>query len=741
MDETYVMEGNRNQQFVENIADALNEDFHDALLDFVKTENESIWENLYSPLEAGLLALNRLEPTATSASAGLKTAIQNVNGELRTYSFFVMLTQIENEFAGYNNPSYLRDLIVEDQNFRQIYTLWRWTQAGAEQEKRGFADLKRQYKEMEHVKDIRSGTARSLASATHRGKLGIDLDCEAAEEDQENTEKLIAILFSLVRSGQVDEASELARKKGASSLCLLLNIYSLAFDPALSPRNDESTFSLCVHNLVLLHSTFKRLIPSDDVHSRMLRSAVCGFTDPLLSLATRTDDRLWAIANGAVLAKFFNYIGVDLPNECPNSVESIFSLAAGEGRHCIHFATYLPMPRPSISLRFSGEAKRKRARRKEIAKEKKDGDADLSPYYKITNLLLNEQWRQVLEWASGRKGEEETVRLRAALAIICYVKLDKNDDPCCSQILMEYIEYLRKRSLFRLIPFFASFLSTELAAKCLKDTMNEMRSADDRAQFLRASEDASFNKNVLSRGVAQSAIDGINNSEIQATEAVDKWKWLLYDEETFDEALVLANTLIRRFLLSNSVDLVKHIVTECSARAIPDFLQSSEVPETQRALSEFQNHSIYLEALDAYENYMQKVLEAKAQMQSIENDRNEGKEERKQRVRARLDVQKEKTADVLIKFIRHRGWKNVAAGRQEEERREQLASLRDRIYRSMLDKLMTVFDAAEDSQGVVEVANLLAESALNLPLHISKANLRALLDRVHRLAGHIFTES
>ena len=45
-------------------------------------------------------------------------------------------------------------------------------------------------------------------------------------------------------------------------------------------------------------------------------------------------------------------------------------------------------------------------------------------------------------------------------------------DPCCSQILMEYIEYLRKRSLFRLIPFFASFLSTELAAKCLKDTMN-----------------------------------------------------------------------------------------------------------------------------------------------------------------------------------------------------------------------------------------------------------------------------
>ena len=87
------------------------------------------------------------------------------------------------------------------------------------------------------------------------------------------------------------------------------------------------------------------------------------------------------------------------------------------------------------------------------------------------------------------------------------------------------------------------------------------------------------------------------------------------------------------------------------------------------------------EALDAYENYMQKVLEAKAQMQSIENDRNEGKEERKQRVRARLDVQKEvgvedwvgkgkvkwlqKTADVLIKFIRHRGWKNVAASRQE----------------------------------------------------------------------------
>lgn len=36
--------------------------------------------------------------------------------------------------------------------------------------------------------------------------------------------------------------------------------------------------------------------------------------------------------------------------------------------------------------------------------------------------------------------------------------------------------------------------------------------------------------------------------QIQATEAVDKWKWLLYDEETFDEALVLANTLIRRFL-------------------------------------------------------------------------------------------------------------------------------------------------------------------------------------------------
>lgn len=46
--------------------------------------------------------------------------------------------------------------------------------------------------------------------------------------------------------------------------------------------------------------------------------------------------------------------------------------------------------------------------------------------------------------------------------------------------------------------------------------------------------------------------------------------------------------------VSNSVDLVKHIVTECSARAVPDFLQSSEVPETQRALSEFQNHSIYL---------------------------------------------------------------------------------------------------------------------------------------------------
>ena len=91
---------------------------------------------ILQPLEAGLLALNRLEPTATSASAGLKTAIQNVNGELRTYSFFVMLAQIENEFAGYNvscwdswgcqsiivqNPSYLRDLVVEDQNFRQIY--------------------------------------------------------------------------------------------------------------------------------------------------------------------------------------------------------------------------------------------------------------------------------------------------------------------------------------------------------------------------------------------------------------------------------------------------------------------------------------------------------------------------------------------------------------------------------------------------------------------------------------------
>uniref|UniRef100_A0A1I7XUZ1 Nuclear pore complex protein n=1 Tax=Heterorhabditis bacteriophora TaxID=37862 RepID=A0A1I7XUZ1_HETBA len=597
---------------------------------------------------------------------------------------------LSNNLKGYNNDSLLANLIVNDREFRMVYTLWRWCQENAMREPQGFADLATQYNSMSNVRNIRSATIRNLSLC--KEGMGADFDSPCVTEDTESMEKAVRIVFSLVRCGRINEAIRFVTDLGASSLAPALKMYSFLTEPSLSPLDVDDPNYKISQKRVLFIRTMETLVEKSEIspYLRMLWAALSGRLEPLLSLATRTEDRLWCFANAAVNLRISEARGeMKITNDVPITIDAIFD---------------------------------------EIVTDEK------WPYYSIYGFTLRNNWAELIDWmvdwTDSHKTDDQLIRFMAHIAVICRWKNHAHD------LLKALVNNLLEKSLFYMIPFYATLLPDEVAKHCLLATMNginsEIESEIDRIAYLDALKGSGFDRDFFAKMIGRHISEHVRRIHVN-------------DQDDYAR-IVLREVAEREVLNRAETQLRQNIESDLNVATL-----------YQISIKEHHNHNLLFEAFDSCEMFSRKNSELEAiALRDKSNAENEAEdwraldliqhtertvEHRKREkhikhTKATLDIYKQRAMSSCEMFLRHTGWRTETS---EVGRCSELSSLRDKSYFQILQLMISTCNSVKDYWTIMEMAGLIAEKELGLCKDLSKENLRIILEKIHSSAGHLLS--
>ncbi|KAK5972932.1 Nuclear pore complex protein [Trichostrongylus colubriformis] len=207
---------------------AVYEDLHAVLSRLTSDENENnVWIELERIFHDCCNALEYLGSNAVTDE------IRHAYGAYRCFAALVTESNLLQEYGIDRGDSFLASLIAEDQDFRLVYVLWRWCHDGATDSK-GFGELAYQIMDIKEL----SSLSRSYINRTVKGKkVGIDPDSMLSAPEDANFEKLIRVMFSLLRCGRFEEAMKLSGDMSAR-----LNAALGIEHPIFAPTTVEGIF-------------------------------------------------------------------------------------------------------------------------------------------------------------------------------------------------------------------------------------------------------------------------------------------------------------------------------------------------------------------------------------------------------------------------------------------------------------------------------------------------------------------
>ncbi|GMR33524.1 hypothetical protein PMAYCL1PPCAC_03719 [Pristionchus mayeri] len=707
------------------LSTALCEDFHK--FERAQDGSDEIFAESFDLCSQGVKALEGTIRSSGRRDPKVVSALKQLRSEVEAYRLVLLARNYEDQVEHAKDSSLLANACAHDDDTRQLMTLLRWSEQAAAEDPSGFADLCSQYDAFDKVANVKRDTTNAIARG-NSVEIGVDFDGKSSGDDAVSIDRVYRVVFALVRCGKNEEARELLLKTGAASLAPLLSLRRVQEVFELTPLAQESPFSQMLQKRKLFKKTIAAILKKEgstlSAPLRMLWAALAGRVEPLLSVANKTEDRIWVLANAAVEAKLDALAGGEVTCEAPGSVESVF----GE-----------VLPHESW------------------------------PYFRIYSALLRSDARDAVQFSadfladfekSDKPVPEHLLRFMSHLVVIFRNTKKAHDTTLGNRIILKYSGKLLTLSLTHLIPYYVNFLNDATGKSVTMQTMYRLKSVQSRLSFLDALAAAGQNYRKLAKEVViKSRLDESNSSP----DLIDRFRWLLYkDRETETDAVVEACVLLRKFLESGDDVSVRQLLEVCATRegSLADRVRahaaetaSMLAPMVRRACAEYTEFVYYLNGIDAFDAWRQAhgerinerrkdstrsiadtttassmIFSAEAAIESKRAG------ERADRLRATESMLSGKGVSVLDMFLRHEGWRTREADEEyEEERARSLRVLRDRYFSSALLRMAQMLAESGEERVALETAALV--HSLRLYEDISKEKLRTFLQYIHKVTG------
>ncbi|KAL6740047.1 hypothetical protein Aduo_013435 [Ancylostoma duodenale] len=695
---------------------AVCEDLHAALSSLLSTEEDyDIWGALERIFHDYRNALGYLGSQAPAEE------LKHASGAYRCLRACVVENCLIQDYEDGRGDSFLSTLITDDRDFRLVYVLWRWCIDSAI-ESSGFSDLAHQVKDIKEL----SGVAKSDMKRMRNAKqLTADPDSMLSAADDPNFDKLIRVVFSLLRCGRFEEAIELCGGMGVPWMTLMIRTQQMLIDSTLVGADLTKPEKARLHFRKLTYQIMKKAVAETkySMGIRMVFAALVGDLHFLLPLATSVEDRLWCYANAAVQARLNNALELDHPVFVPTSIEGIFEAIT---------------------------------------------TVETPPYYVLMNYMMRGAWDEAIDWMHGycKKMDKSSgtnflslYRFFGLIASVCRIMKYDHNDRCGRDLVGHMIDVLLQKQLFSLIPFYAALLPKEDALKKIWDIMPYVRSDIDRRKFIETLDRADF-------GGEDIALQFGKFRMVEEVDHLDCLRWIFVcGESKLLYAIAEANSVIRHYLLAESEKEASAVINECESLKLVDRLamlvKNSSESEPSKfddaagvVIDEFNNHCLYLSAQAHCTTFAMECARAQAAAKKLAEEEEGGEwsqqgdlvrlsqrtarvernQTRLERSKLALDACKARTLDAVIAFLRHPGWKSGTEA--DWARSEQLRVLRERFYASILNMLLRDLGMCDDATAILDLLPVLADDDLDLYKSLSKHDLRRFLLDVHALAGH-----
>ncbi|GMT37494.1 hypothetical protein PFISCL1PPCAC_28791, partial [Pristionchus fissidentatus] len=561
------------------LSKSLCEDFH--RFERAQDGTDEIFADSFDLCSQGAKVLEDTMRTSGRRDPKVVGALKQLRSEVEAYRVVLLAHTYEDQVEQAKDWSLLANACAHDDDIRQLMTLLRWSEQVAAEDRSGFADLCKQYDAFKTVTNLKRDTTNACQRG-NSGDVGVDFDARSAGEDTEAIDKAYRVVFALVRCGDYETARSMLVQTGAASLAPLLSMRRVHNVFELTPLEQADPYAQMLKKRKLFKKTVAAILNKEgstlSAPLRMLWAALAGRVEPLLSLANKTEDRIWVLANAAVEAKLDALAGDDvIMCDAPGSVQSIFDEV---------------LPHESW------------------------------PYFRVYSALLRGDAADAVRFAAefiadyeknDKSVPEHLLRFMCHLVVIFRNTKRHHDTTLGNRIILKYTGKLLQLSLTHLIPFYVNFLNDATGKSVTMQTMYRLKSVQSRLAFLEALAEAGQDYRRLSREVV---IKSRSDESNKPADLIDRFRWLLYKErETEADAVVEACVLLRKFLEAGDDASVRTLLEVCASRdgSLADRVRAHAdaagaqptSPIVTRACAEYTEFVYYLNGVDAFDAWRQ----------------------------------------------------------------------------------------------------------------------------------------
>ncbi|KAK6050823.1 hypothetical protein COOONC_11672 [Cooperia oncophora] len=668
-------------------------------------------------------------------------------------------TDLLQEFGADKGDTFLASLISEDPDFRLVYVLWRWCLSGASESK--------------------GGVRRTYINRTVNGKkVGPDPDSMLSAPEDPNFEKLVRVVFSLLRCGRFEEAMILGGDMHVPWLIPLIRSQQLLVDSSLISAELTKQERARFHFRKLFFQTMVKAISETKytMGIRMVFAALAGDWQFLLPLAVNVDDRLWCYANAAVQARLNAALGIEHPIFAPTTVQGIFEAIATEshGKNLIGRMIEVMRQKQAFSLiPFYAALLPKDDGLRRIWNVMPDVKSDGDRIAFIAALNDAGFDGEEIAYQCGRFRIVEMVDHADLLRWIfaCGDKKLLEAITEANSVLRHYfckfplkLEGSKPNGTVESSTLYSAVSDMEDDASALISKCEQLKLVDRLGALVKNENDDESADWGTMAGIA---IDEFNchclyltaqthstNFAMECARALEAKRRKAEDERECNEwsrqgdLVGLSQRTARAEHNQTLVERSKLALDACKARtfdAILAFVRHPGWRTETKGTAQTHSTNFAMECARALEAKRRKAEdERECNEWSRQGDlvglsqrtaRAEHNQTLVERSKLALDACKARTFDAILAFVRHPGWRTETKG--EWGRSEQLKALREKYYASMLNVLLRDLGMCNDAETILDILTELTDENLEFYKDLSKTDLSRFLLDVHTLAGHI----
>ncbi|CAG9529642.1 unnamed protein product, partial [Cercopithifilaria johnstoni] len=684
--------------FLVKVTQALFEDFQAKCMENVN-ESSNLVALFYEICSDGIAAFQKvsMRPERTTA---LMSVLQQLLNEQQAYLLLLNLAKMNRM---------LDDLKV----------LLEWCEANAYSEPEANAELSNECAYLEKNCMLRAETLH----ARIRGENLCDLDLDGAlhgrlhNKDEELESRVFSLIYTLVRCGQIDEASSLLEKAGLHSLIPLLQLRKMSRSAALTPISSDETSYYLARSRAFLKRTIDKIVSKGTSLSQVescLWSVVAGRLEPALSLSSRTEDRLWCYLNAAVESRLDAAIMSAHSGDCD----------VGIGREV-----------ENNDLRINSIFD-------EIA------TVERSPYYTIYRHIVNDDSLSLVAsmdmWLEQHEDDLERfphiMRFMAHLVLLLRFTGQPIQEESANSIIRCYVRLLISLKLYPIVPYYANELPLEMAEEIVVEFMCQLEDENMRKDVLDAACAAKMDGVRLCKQIFNSIITRYPVVEEESGRddvLINAWNWLIYPgSDTYYDALLGINKIMREFFYVNKMDKANKLLQR-SKKLIDKILESFSCvietndtvePKLLRATTEYRAYECYLNALMKFNEWFkhsQRSLPAilensvddagtlmdmqqRITLEVIHQQANE-QMQKYENASKQSTIAAVEALDLVLRFPD--GWMTFKEAEREtlnEEEVKKLTEIRSHYVTAVVVMLVTLFEKS-DINGSAHLVELLAD--------------------------------